>query len=59
MGVRQFTSKNVPLRSRVGNKLTAGAVRLLIGQNLADTQTGLRGIPAAFPQALLRIPSTG
>src|SRR5262249_19136462 len=59
LGVRQFDSKDVPMRSRAGNKLTIATVRLLIGQKLADTQTGLRGIPTAFLPELLRVPSTG
>ena len=59
MGVRQFDADHVPLRSRIGNQLTVFAVRLLIGQHLADTQTGLRGIPAEYLPDLLRIPSTG
>ncbi len=59
LGVREFGSSDVPLRSRLGNQLTITAVRLLIGQKLADTQTGLRGIPTGFLAHLLRIPSSG
>jgi len=58
MGVRQFTG-NVPLRSRIGNNLTRVLTRLLIGHRLADTQTGLRGIPAGLLPHLLRMRSSG
>ena len=58
MGVRAFTGR-VPLRSRIGNDLTRVLMRLMVGQNLADTQTGLRGIPARLIPHLLHVRSTG
>jgi putative flippase GtrA len=58
LGVRRF-DRDVPLRNRVGNNLTRRMVRLLLGQKLSDTQTGLRGIPRLLMEQLLRIPSTG
>ncbi len=58
LGVRDF-HREVPLRSRVGNVLTRFAVRLLMGQSIADTQTGLRGIPNQLLHGLLRIQSRG
>ena len=58
MGVRAFAG-DVPLRSRIGNQVTRGLMQLLIGQRLADTQTGLRGIPAALIPHLLALPSSG
>jgi len=58
MGVRRLGA-GVPLRSRLGNAITSRVVRLLVGQRLADTQTGLRGIPQFLLPRLLRIPSTG
>ncbi|MXQ48464.1 glycosyltransferase [Streptococcus pneumoniae] len=42
LGVRAFVG-NVPLRSRFGNKVTALLFRLVTGQAVSDTQTGLRG----------------
>lgn len=45
LGVRG-PSPDVPLRSRVGNRLTAFLFRLSTGWDLRDTQTGLRGYPA-------------
>lgn len=58
LGARNFDA-SVPFRSRIGNKTTIGLARLLIGQRLTDTQTGLRGIPAALLPHLLQIASSG
>jgi glycosyltransferase involved in cell wall biosynthesis/SAM-dependent methyltransferase len=58
LGMRKF-GPQVPVRSRLGNTLTRGLVRLLTGQRLWDTQTGLRGIPAALLPELLKIGSSG
>ncbi len=45
LGVRNLRLDCVPARSKLGNKLTSWAFRLLYGVRLEDTQTGLRGIP--------------
>lgn len=45
LGVRNLRLECVPPRSKLGNKLTSWAFRLLYGPRLEDTQTGLRGIP--------------
>ncbi len=58
LGVRDF-SGNVPLRSRVGNNLTRWIVSLIIGQRLADTQTGLRGIPRTLISRLTKVGTKG
>lgn len=58
LGARTFEGV-VPLRSRFGNSLTRLIFRLLIGQSLQDTQTGLRGIPMSFLSTLLRTTSSG
>ncbi len=44
LGTRNFKLKNVPLRSRFGNKISSIAFKMETGINLKDTQTGLRGI---------------
>ena len=44
LGVRTFSGK-IPFRSRLGNLWTETEFRLLTGRRIADTQTGLRGIP--------------
>lgn len=58
VGVRAFDVE-VPFRSRLGNNLTRNLFRLLIGQKLTDTQSGLRGIPRNFIPHLLKIDSNG
>ena len=45
LGTRNFSGQSVPLRSRFGNRFTSSLVRVLFGRYLADTQTGLRGLP--------------
>ena len=53
MGCRDFSLPQVPARSRKGNQITSAVFRLLCGIRLSDTQTGLRGVPAAlFPRLL-------
>ena len=46
LGVRDFSLEHVPFRSRFGNNLTRGIMRLACGVSVSDTQTGLRAIPA-------------
>jgi putative flippase GtrA len=58
LGTRRFRS-SVPWKSAIGNGLTRVVFRVLIGTSIADTQTGLRGIPTEFLRDLLRIPSSG
>jgi glycosyltransferase involved in cell wall biosynthesis len=58
VGARGFDTQ-VPFRSRIGNGITRRLFRFLIGRNLTDTQSGLRGIPLGFVPTLLKIPSSG
>jgi glycosyltransferase involved in cell wall biosynthesis len=58
LGARQFSDR-VPFRSRLGNNATKIVMRLVSGQQLSDTQTGLRGIPAVLLPDLLKTPSQG
>ena len=58
MGCRRFDGR-VPLRSRVGNILTRKLMQMAIGGSLQDTQTGLRGIPAALAARLLHLEARG
>lgn len=58
MGVRNF-GDDVPWRSNFGNTVTKHLFRLLIGQKLTDTQSGLRGIPRSLIPSLLRISANG
>lgn len=55
MGVRDFAQKDVPFRSRFGNRFTRLLFRLSTGTSLTDTQTGLRGIPVSQLPLLLTV----
>jgi len=55
LGVRRFSGP-VPLRSRIGNDVTALLFRGATGWRLADTQTGLRGYPAGQLAWLQEVP---
>lgn len=46
LGSRDFSQANVPPKSRFGNRTTSLVFKLLYGQWLPDTQTGLRAFPA-------------
>ena len=45
LGARDFDNSYVPPKSKFGNKCTYYVMKLFIGGNIHDTQTGLRGIP--------------
>ena len=47
-GVRNFSNPNVPLKSKLGNNITATVFRLFFGMKLNDTQTGLRAFPKEY-----------
>lgn len=54
LGSRFKEVRDIPFRSRFGNTLTRWVFRVLIGMNLKDTQTGLRGFPRKYlPQMLV------
>ena len=44
LGVRDFNKKDVPFKSRYGNKITRLIFKLFIGLSIQDTQTGLRAL---------------
>ncbi len=58
LGSRSFGGE-VPLRSRFGNVLTRSIMHGLLGRKLTDTQTGLRGIPAALMASMMRVEANG
>ena len=55
LGVRDFNKKNVPFKSKYGNKITSFIFFMLSGRRCSDTQTGLRGIPVSLTGELLNI----
>ena len=48
LGKRDFSSKNVPFRSKFGNRFSIAYFYLSTFKKVHDTQTGLRGIPASL-----------
>lgn len=54
LGARSFAG-NVPFRSRFGNRATSALMEAVTGLKLGDTQTGLRGYPAALLPWLLHV----
>jgi glycosyltransferase involved in cell wall biosynthesis len=58
LGARRFTGY-VPFRSRAGNSITRGILRLVVGQRLSDTQTGLRAVPCSLVERMLSVPASG
>jgi len=59
LGIRQFALSNTPWKSRIGNKVTRYFFNLLTGNQIQDTQTGLRAIPRALIPLLLETKSSG
>jgi glycosyltransferase involved in cell wall biosynthesis len=55
LGCRDFRG-TVPVRSRFGNAVSRGLFRIAAGWPASDTQTGLRGIPAALLPWLREVP---
>lgn len=55
LGSRDFSSDNVPPRSRLGNKITTGVFLVLCGMRIPDTQTGLRAIPREYIPDMLTV----
>jgi glycosyltransferase involved in cell wall biosynthesis len=58
LGVRNFSERDVPIRSKMGNFSTSVIFKIRTGRTLRDTQTGLRGIPASLVGKLGEIPGT-
>ena len=56
LGSRDFNLPNVPPKSRFGNKTTSTVFKLLYGQWLPDTQTGLRAFRREDLQFMIDVP---
>ena len=54
LGVRNFKKKNVPFKSRFGNKFSSIIFKIKTGISLNDTQTGLRGINIKYKDIALQ-----
>lgn len=55
IGCRNFDSKEIPLRSRFGNKMTRSVLRFACSVKISDTQTGLRAIPREFLEDMISV----
>lgn len=55
LGERVFKGKNMPIRSKIGNKFAALFFKLQTGVYLEDTQTGLRGIPRIYKDLAMQV----
>lgn len=56
VGSRDFSQKDVPFKSRFGNRLTSFFYLLLYGQWLPDTQTGLRAFSGKLIPFMKSVP---
>ncbi len=56
LGTRSLRNKNVPFKSRWGNRITTFVFALTSHRKVLDTQTGLRGIPLSLLTIAEKIP---
>lgn len=56
LGYRKF-SRDIPLKSYIGNKLSRFIYKLILRRSFKDTQTGLRGLSRDFMNECLQIKS--
>ncbi len=56
LGYRTF-SKDIPLKSYVGNNISKFIYKIILGRDFKDTQTGLRGLSKSFMKQCLTIKS--
>ena len=59
IGVRSAFTRHVPLRSRIGNKLTRLLFNRMTNNQILDTQSGLRGIPVDLMKKMVQSKSSG
>lgn len=55
LGSRNFKAKNIPLKSKIGNKIFRYILNLKTKVKIKDTQTGLRAIPFCHLEQLTNI----
>lgn len=59
IGTRATSARHVPLRSRIGNKLTRLLFNRMTNNQILDTQSGLRGIPTELLKKMVQSKSSG
>lgn len=55
LGTRCFDEKQVPFKSKYGNKITTFILKKIYGKEIKDTQTGLRAIPNHFIKKIISL----
>ncbi len=55
LGTRDFSQKQVPMKSSFGNRITRNVFKIFIGLNITDTQTGLRGMSKEVAEELYSV----
>lgn len=55
LGCRNLRTQEIPFYSKVGNSLTRQLYRMLYGEKIEDTQTGLRGIPVCLLEQMMAL----
>lgn len=56
LGVRDFDNESVPPKSETGNKISRVMLRLFVGGDVTDTQTGLRAVPNSLIERFSLLP---
>lgn len=56
LGCRNFDEKDVPFKSRYGNKITRNILNMFVGEKISDTQTGLRAMSLDVARELIEVP---
>jgi glycosyltransferase involved in cell wall biosynthesis len=59
IGSRSFSGKDVPLRSWLGNTLTALLTKILLGKRIGDTQSGYRLHSRAYVEDIIKTVTPG
>lgn len=58
LGCRDFSHNQIPVKSRVGNRISSALFFLLFGKWLSDTQTGLRAFDSSLLSKMISIDGT-
>ena len=58
LGCRDFSDKEVPQKSKMGNLITRMVYMILTNREISDTQTGLRAIPLDIMKATQDLPGS-
>lgn len=59
LGSRDFVQKNIPFRSKIGNKIISNKIKKKTKVKIKDTQTGLRAIPIQYLKEMLKVEGEG